>query len=780
MISTNENKIDEKKLKVLNEISQTGYEHLKKEEWEKALHNYMSLTQHIINENILAYIAICQYNLKSYYESLINLKNILKINSKNISSIENIIKIYTELKQYENAIVYLHKLILIEPNNIYYNFNLGKTYFDRGWFNESIETLLKAIPLINNLLINKDNNELPLVVLNIYKFLGGAYQNTNNLNEAEYFYKKAFNYHDCDLEVCYNLGDILLKLKNYNEAIVYYEKFLVLNRNINQNPNDYIIKQLIICNIKSENYQRVLYYINKYKSIISNEKDLNSYNFLLGLYHFTRYEIEESLKCFNKCQKTQETYFHIGGLYYLLHDYENTKYYLEKAYELKNDCKHTIQSLCYNELKFKRFEKGFEWNEARYFCYAHKYTIPESLLDWDMKQPCKKLLVSSEQGIGDIIQFTRYLVDFAEKYPDLQISFLLNEKIIHLINLDFIQNVKKISSIKDFKEYDFKLYLFTIPYLLKIRNITPYSGKQYIKTNDEIREKWKNTLNKRFPDDKPRVALFWSGLTTQFIEKTIKLDTFREIAELDIHLISVQKGYGEEELLLNNIPITSFDFDNGLAFQDTIGILQNVDLLLTIDTSVAHIAGLLGIKTWMMLGHIYDWRWFRNEKKTDWYNSVELFRAKKPRDWTPVINEVKERLISDFNLLKSCEIPEVPVSIGELFDKYSILEIKKEKINNTEKLKHINNELSKLKPIIDKFKIDPVLYYDLIRVNRELWNIEDSIRILEKNQDFSSEFVKLARSVYFKNDLRGEIKGKINKYFNSNIQEVKEYIKYKS
>ena len=117
---------------------------------------------------------------------------------------------------------------------------------------------------------------------------------------------------------------------------------------------------------------------------------------------------------------------------------------------------------------------------------------------------------------------------------------------------------------------------------------------------------------------------------------------------------------------------------------------------------------------------------------------------------------------------------------GELFDKYSIRKIKKEKINNTEKLKHINNEIEKLTPIIERFEIDPVLYYDLIKVNKELWNIEDSIRILEKNQDFSREFVKLARSVYFKNDLRGEIKGKINKYFNSDIHEVKEYIEYKS
>ncbi len=106
------------------------------------------------------------------------------------------------------------------------------------------------------------------------------------------------------------------------------------------------------------------------------------------------------------------------------------------------------------------------------------------------------------------------------------------------------------------------------------------------------------------------------------------------------------------------------------------------------------------------------------------------------------------------------------------------MEIKAEKISNPEKLSHVKNEIKKLRPITERFKIEPMLYYDLINVNKELWEIEDRIRILEKEQDFSCEFIKLGRSVYFKNDRRGEIKGKINKFFNSDIHEVKEYVDY--
>ena len=117
----------------------------------------------------------------------------------------------------------------------------------------------------------------------------------------------------------------------------------------------------------------------------------------------------------------------------------------------------------------------------------------------------------------------------------------------------------------------------------------------------------------------------------------------------------------------------------------------------------------------------------------------------------------------------------VPVSIGELFDKYSILLIKLEKITNTEKLFYINKELDYLKPIIKNYNID---INDLLNINKKLWEIEDSIRIKECNKEFDSEFIELARSVYINNDIRADIKKQINIHFNSEIMEIKNYNNY--
>ena len=777
MNSKNETSDREKvKQDIIISISKQADDFFSKQEWENALNSYNALLKHHANEIIIERLAVCHFNLESYYESIVMFNIILKNNPRHISSIQNVAKIYYQLNQFENAAVYLHKLVLLEPLNIIYNFELGKAYFDRGWFPEAINSLGKAVSLIDKTI--KNNNEYTTLVINIYNLIGNAYLKLDCLLEAEYHFKKAYEINQFESEINFKLAETLFKSKKYYESTEYYKKNLRLN--IDDNKKYYIYKKLVECFLKLENLDEMLLYASKFKSNSNTPEKENEYNNLMGIYYYSVYNMKQALEYFDKCEKTYNIYFLIGGCYYLLHDYNNAKINLEKSYELNKDSKETIQALCYNELKFKKFEKGFEWNEVRFFCYAHKYTLPESLPDWDLKAECKKLLVSGEQGIGDVIQFNRYLIDLAQMYPDIQITYLLDNKLHNLINLDFLPNVEILTNIPDFSIYDFKLYLFSIPYLLKVRHISPYSGPNYIQTNLEITNKWKKTLDAEFPDKKPIIALFWSGFTTQFIEKTIKLDEFKEIGELDIHLISVQKGSGEEEIFTSETNITSFDnFDNGPAFEDTIGILQNVDLLITIDTSVAHIAGLLGIKTWMILGDVYDWRWFRNERKTDWYESVELFRAKKPRNWTPVLKEIRGRLETEFNLSKKTDIPEIPISIGELFDKYSILEIKREKITNPEKLSRVNNELDKLKPITERFEISPILYYDLIKVNRELWDIEDRIRVLEKAHDFSGEFIKLARSVYFKNDLRGEIKSKINKYFNSDICEVKDYKDYK-
>jgi hypothetical protein len=124
----------------------------------------------------------------------------------------------------------------------------------------------------------------------------------------------------------------------------------------------------------------------------------------------------------------------------------------------------------------------------------------------------------------------------------------------------------------------------------------------------------------------------------------------------------------------------------------------------------------------------------------------------------------------------------IPVSIGELIDKLSILHVKKMKISDKDKLEYVNKEFELLYNMSSEYLSQPeieTLYHSLVTVNSKLWDIEDELRVLEQEKKFTGKFIDVARKVYFTNDERFRLKNEINKFTDSEIREVKDYVKYK-
>ena len=124
----------------------------------------------------------------------------------------------------------------------------------------------------------------------------------------------------------------------------------------------------------------------------------------------------------------------------------------------------------------------------------------------------------------------------------------------------------------------------------------------------------------------------------------------------------------------------------------------------------------------------------------------------------------------------------IPVSIGELIDKLSILHVKQTKITNEEKLEYVNKEFELLHNMSSVYLNQPeieALYHSLVTINSKLWDIEDELRVLEQEKKFTGKFIDVARKVYFTNDERFRLKNEINKFTDSEIREVKDYVKYK-
>lgn len=123
----------------------------------------------------------------------------------------------------------------------------------------------------------------------------------------------------------------------------------------------------------------------------------------------------------------------------------------------------------------------------------------------------------------------------------------------------------------------------------------------------------------------------------------------------------------------------------------------------------------------------------------------------------------------------------IPVSVGELIDKLSILHVKQMKINNPEKLEYVNKEFELLYNFSSVYLNNEEitkLYHKLVKTNLELWEIEDMLRVIETEKIFDSKFIELARNVYHTNDKRFKLKNEINERTSSEIREVKEYVKY--
>ena len=175
------------------------------------------------------------------------------------------------------------------------------------------------------------------------------------------------------------------------------------------------------------------------------------------------------------------------------------------------------------------------------------------------------------------------------------------------------------------KNYDYKAFIMSLPNILKLNTILP-NTENYININNNKLKYWENEF---LQFKKLKIGFVYNGLLSSFIEKNIPLQEFNILSDLNIDLICLHK---KDEIIedINKIEfkekINYYDIYKDKSFEDTIFILKNLDLLITIDTSIVHLAGILNIKTWLLLGYS-EWRW-SNKNTTYWYNSVELIRNK--------------------------------------------------------------------------------------------------------------------------------------------------------
>jgi hypothetical protein len=424
------------------------------------------------------------------------------------------------------------------------------------------------------------------------------------------------------------------------------------------------------------------------------------------------------------------------------------------------------------------FEKGWAEYEWR---WKRKQTPPRAFRQpiWDGSPlQGRTILLYMEQGLGDMLQFIRYAPLVKERG-----GIALVECPRFLIPLfSTCRGIDQLVAEGDSPpEFDVQAPLMSLPRIFRTTLETVPATVAYLFPDAGLVEKWRHRLSSICGF---KIGISWQGNPHHQWDRhrSIPLKEFAALARLPgIRLISLQIGAGTEQLKSAGFEVLEFGADLDTisgAFMDSAAIIKSLDLVITVDSALAHLAGALGARVWLALAAIVDWRWMFQREDSPWYPTMRLFRQSKLGDWKWVL----ERMTTEVSKLRqSFEVGAVvvPVSPGELIDKLTILEIKSERMTDPTKLAYVRAELALLEKILtDSIEEVPAitsLRAELIAVNSRLWEVEDEIRRCEQSADFGERFVQLARLVYRENDARAAVKAKINQLMNSPIAEQKEY-----
>ncbi len=432
-----------------------------------------------------------------------------------------------------------------------------------------------------------------------------------------------------------------------------------------------------------------------------------------------------------------------------------------------------------------KFEAGWTEYEWRWKRNTNEVLPAFKQPRWDGSPlSSRTILLHTEQGIGDNLFALRYasMVKARGGIVLVKCPKWLIPLFSRVSGID-----RLIAKSEPLPAFDVHLPLLSLPGVFGTRLETIPGAVPYISADPPLIEHWRRELS---PIREFRIGVAWQGNPSHAWDRhrSFALKHLEPLARVPgVRILSLQKGPGSEQLeaLGDRFSVLSLgsrlDEAHG-SFMDTAAVLRNVDLLVTSDTAIAHLAGALAVPVWLALCSTPDWRWLLERTDSPWYPTMRLFRQSTLGDWATVFQAMAAELRPLVARHQAGRPIQVEVSAGELLDKITILRIKSERVTDAPKLRNIRAELSSLEQTRAEALPDSPPLTELVAqlraVNEALWKIEDDIRACERTGDFGPGFVELARSVYHNNDRRSQLKRRINELLVSRLVEEKDYTSY--
>jgi hypothetical protein len=266
--------------------------------------------------------------------------------------------------------------------------------------------------------------------------------------------------------------------------------------------------------------------------------------------------------------------------------------------------------------------------------------------EWDGTQDVagRTLFLHWEQGLGDTIQFCRFVLPLAARGARVVLS--VQDALLPLLApLEPVAEV--IGAEAQPSAFDLHCALPSLPAALGTVAETIPAAVPYLRPDPVRLARWRAKLGQ----EGLRIGICWQGGTTRIdLGRSFALTEFLPLSRLPgVRLISLHRGAGEEQLrdlpegMVVEVPEEPFD-PPGAAFLDTAAVMAACDLVITSDTAVAHLAGALGVPVWVVLKHVPDWRWMVGREDSPWYPTMRLFRQARPGDWSEVFGRIAQAL----------------------------------------------------------------------------------------------------------------------------------------
>lgn len=349
-----------------------------------------------------------------------------------------------------------------------------------------------------------------------------------------------------------------------------------------------------------------------------------------------------------------EAHCNRGSLLQEFRRYEEALQSYARALKIKPDYAeaHWDESLC--RLRLGEFALGWQKYEWRRKTPLGKkalrdFTQPLWLGKEDLNH--KTILLHAEQGLGDTIQFCRY----AAQLSKLGATVLLDVPPSLKTLLRSVEGVAMIVTPGEpLPDFDYHCPLLSLPLALQV-DLGTITGSSYLHSDRQKLEAWKSRLTLR---DKKKVGLVWGGSTVHLNDhnRSIALEAVQSLVDDHADFYCLQKELTPaDRAALEHIQNIEFVGDDLHDFSDTAALVDLMDLVITVDTSVAHLAGALGKEVWILLPFNPDWRWLLDRDDSPWYHSAKLFRQPGIGDWSSVLTQVKAELMK--KLMATCNAP---------------------------------------------------------------------------------------------------------------------------